>query len=68
MYTEIGDGTFSTVVTIRSKQARGKKLEEYEKDFMRENPELVRLHRRKTEQELREEAEDAAALRALLGE
>ena len=68
LYSEIGEGTFATVIRIRDKQAHGKKLEDYEKDFIRENPDLVRLRRRKTEQELREEAEDAAALRALLGE
>lgn len=68
LYLEIGEGTFTTVVNIRNKQARGKKLEEHEKEFVRENPELVKLKQHKTQQQLREEAEDAAALRALLGE
>lgn len=68
LYMEIGEGTFSTVVSIRSKQARGKKLEDYEKDFIRENPSIVRLRKRKTAEELRQEAEDRAALAALLGE
>lgn len=68
LYMEIGEGTFSTVISIRSKQARGKKLEDYEKEFIRENPSMVRLRKHKTAEELRQEAEDKAALAALLGE
>ena len=68
LYMEIGEGTFSTVVGIRNKQAKGRKLEDCEREFVAENPSLVMLRRHKTEQELREEAEDKAALAALLGE
>lgn len=68
MYMEIGEGTFMTVVGIRSKQAHGKKLEDYERDFVRNNPKLVALRKHKTAEELRAEAEDRAALAALLGE
>ena len=32
-YMEIGETTFSNVVSIRSKMAKGKKLEQYEKEF-----------------------------------
>lgn len=37
-YISIGEGVLSTVVGIRDKIARGKKLEKYEKQFRSENP------------------------------
>ena len=37
-FSNIGEGTFLTVVSIRSKIIRGKKLEKYERDFRRDNP------------------------------
>lgn len=37
-YMAIGEGPLATVVSIRNKLAKGKKLEQYEKDFRRENP------------------------------
>lgn len=37
-YTAIGECTFSTVVSIRSKISNGKKLESYENEFKRNNP------------------------------
>ena len=67
MYMEVGEGTFSTVIRIRSKMAHGKKLEDYEREYIRDNPKLVHLRKHKTAQELKEEAEDAAALAALFG-
>lgn len=67
-YMEIGECTFTTVTSIRNKQARGKKLEEFEKEFVRDNPQLVRLQKHKTQAELEAEAQDKAALAALLGE
>lgn len=42
-FMEIGDGTFSQVLAIRQKKARGKKLEKYEQEFARNHPELVNL-------------------------
>lgn len=43
-FGEIGEGLFSTVMNIRLKRAEGKKLEKYEKDFLRKHKELVVLH------------------------
>lgn len=43
-FSSIGEGIFSTVVNIRSKKAKGKKLEKWEKDFMREHKKLIALH------------------------
>jgi len=37
-YMSIGEGPLSTVVSIRSKLAKGKKLDDSEREFRRENP------------------------------
>lgn len=41
-YHNIGDGVFALVVSIRSKRAKGKPLEKYEQEFVREHPDLIR--------------------------
>lgn len=41
----IGQGTFADVINIRSKHARGKKLDKAEQEFARENAGLIRLNR-----------------------
>ena len=38
-YLSVGESVLSTVVSIRDKITRGKKLEDYEKEFKRDNPE-----------------------------
>lgn len=40
-YNEIGEGLFSTVVGIRQKKAKRKKLEKYEQEFYGENKHLI---------------------------
>lgn len=50
----IGEGQLSTLVTIRDKLARGKKLESWEKDFYRENKQKVDLKRRCSQAEIAE--------------
>lgn len=48
-YMEIGgDCLYSQIVSIRDKQARKKKLEKYERDWLRRNGDLVRLRQRYT--------------------
>lgn len=42
-YFEIGECTFSTVVSIRNKRMKGKKLEKWEEEFLRDNRKLVEL-------------------------
>ena len=37
-YSNIGEGSFSTIISIRYKIKKGKKLEKYEKEFKRDNP------------------------------
>lgn len=40
-YMEIGESLFSTIVNIRMKKAKGKKLEKYEQEFYKENKSLI---------------------------
>lgn len=42
-FGEIGEGLFSTVMNIRHKRAEGKKLEKWEREFLRKHKELVIL-------------------------
>lgn len=43
-YMEIGgDCLFSQIVSIRDKQARGKKLEKYEREWLRRNADIVKI-------------------------
>ena len=48
-YMEIGECLFSQVVSIRDKQARGKKLEKYEQEWLRRNRKLVDFKRKYTQ-------------------
>lgn len=59
----IGEGQLSTVVTIRDKLSRGKKLEGWEKDFYRENRQRVELRPRysRQEQQARQQLESLLA-------
>ena len=50
-FMEIDDGTFSTVVGIRQKKVKGKKLEKWEQEFYRNNRKLCDLRKRYTEEE-----------------
>ena len=50
-YMEIGECTFSTVVSIRSKRAKGKKLEKWEQEFYQENKKMIDLPQNLTEEE-----------------
>lgn len=61
-YMEIGESLFASVVNIRIKKAKGKKLEKYEQEFYKENKSLIDFE--KKEQRSTEEKE---ALRALFG-
>lgn len=54
LFNEIGEGLFSTVMNIRIKKAKGKKLEKYERDFYREHKELVDIKKKYSEEEQKE--------------
>lgn len=50
-YMAIEGGLFSTVIRIRQKQSRGKKLEKCEEEFLAENRQLVELKKPQTAEE-----------------
>lgn len=62
-FNEIGEGTFATVVSIRDKKRRHKKLEPWEKDFYLKNKSMVDLKTPLTERE----KEEMNELNKLLG-
>lgn len=62
-YMEIGESTFANVINIRTKKSKGKKLEDYEQEFYRENRGLIDLKPKLTE----EEQAEKDALMKLLG-
>ena len=51
-YQSIGDSAFTQIVSIRKKKQSGKKLEQYEKDFYRENREAIDFKTKYTDEEL----------------
>lgn len=63
-FQAIGEGQLSTIVSIRDKLRRGKKLEKWEKDFYRENKARVDLKKKYSAEELAEQER----LKKLLGE
>lgn len=50
-FMEMGECTYSTVLSIRSKRKKGKKLEQWEQEFYSSNRKLVDIQRRLTEKE-----------------
>lgn len=50
-YSEIGECTFATVVSIRHKRATGKKLEKWENEFIREHRDMIELPQKLTAEE-----------------
>ena len=51
-FMEIGECTYSTVLSIRNKRRKGKKLEEWEREFYASNKKLVDLQPRLSEEEI----------------
>lgn len=47
----IGEGQLSTVISIRSKKSRGKKLEKWEEEFYKENKKKVDFQKPRTKQD-----------------
>lgn len=50
-FMEIQEGTFSTVLGIRQKKAKGKRLEKWEREFYLSNKKICDLKKRYTEEE-----------------
>lgn len=59
-YLAVGESALSTVVNIRNKIVKGKKLEKYEQEFRKNNPQLFRWKSKTVEQ--REQDELARSL------
>ena len=62
-YMEIGECTLATIVSIRDKKRRGKKLEKWEQEYYRNNKKLIDLKTEKVERSEEEKEE----LRKLFG-
>lgn len=65
LFNEIDEGLFATVMSIRQKRMKGKKLDDWEKDFYKTHKNMINLY---TEKEKEELAETEAALKELFGE
>lgn len=50
-YMNIGECTFSNIISIRSKRAKNKKLEKWEEEFYRDNRKMVDLPQKITAEE-----------------
>lgn len=57
LFNEIGEGMFSTIVSIRKKKQKGEKLEKWEQEFYRNNKDLVTLKTQLTTEEQAEKDE-----------
>lgn len=57
LFGEIGDGLFSTVVHIRQKKAKGRKLEKWEREFYSKNKALVDIRTPEEQAEIDETEE-----------
>ena len=49
---EIGECSFSNIVSIRSKKQKGKKLDKWEEEFYREHKKEIDLPRKLTKEEM----------------
>lgn len=53
-FSEIGDGLLSSVLKIRQKKAKGKKLEKHEQEFYKENKDIIDFKVQYTDEEQQE--------------
>ena len=58
----IGEGNLSTLVSIRDKLSRGRKLESFEQEYYRRNRDRIKLRRRYGPEELVEQERRRALL------
>ena len=66
-YMGIGECTFSHIVGIRSKKIKGEKLMDWEQKFIKENPDMVLLHEKLTDEEKAERDAEMDEIDKLLG-
>lgn len=50
-YMSIGECTYSHILSIRHKRSKGQKLEKWERDYIKENKEIVELKRKLSQEE-----------------
>lgn len=62
-FMEIGEGVYSTVLSLRSKKNSGKKLEKWEKEWWSKNQSICKIAKRYSDEEKAEQD----ALKAILG-
>ena len=53
-YMEIGECNYTHILNIRNKKIKGKKLEKWEQEFIRENSDLVNLKKKLSAEEIEE--------------
>lgn len=53
-FMEIGESAFSTILNLRQKKAKGKKLEKWERDFWNENADVCKLKTKLSDEEIEE--------------
>ena len=61
-FMEIKDSTYATVLSLRQKKKRGKKLEKYEQEFWRNNRSICELRKKETDDDKAKKAELTAIL------
>lgn len=67
LFNEVGEGLYSQVMNIRSKLARGKKLEKWEKEFYNSHKELIILKEKLTPEEQAELDREEEYINSLIG-
>lgn len=63
LFMEIKDTTYSTILSLRAKKGRGKKLEKWEQEYWSQNKKICAIQRRYTQAEL----EEQERLRKIIG-
>ena len=66
-YMEIGECSFTHIINIRDKKAKGKKLEKWELEYIQEHKEIVLLREKLNEKEQLEREAEKNAVNELLG-
>lgn len=66
-YMEIGECSYSHILAIRQKRAKGKKLEKWEQEYINENKNVVLLKPKLTEEQKAEREEEKKAIDDLFG-
>lgn len=54
-FMEIGECTYSTVLSLRSKKSKGKRLEKWEEEFWNDNKDICVIHEKYSDEEIAEQ-------------